>query len=165
MELKFNKIKKADESKYKLYREDEKLMVKTFLTIEEISDITNSCLSENDAIKRMIIKLAKMVEYATNVDLANFKKEDETIDADMIYNTFAEKNWLEFVYRVTNYEDISNIMYDVENTYNVLKAFANNMEQQLAKIDTKEMVNGLKNTLVDFKNQSEIHEHIFENNK
>jgi hypothetical protein len=122
-------------------------------------------LSENDAIKRMIIKLAKMVEYTTNVDLESFKNDDETIDADMIYNTFAEKNWLEFVYRVTNYSDVQDIMYDVESTYNVLKSFANNMEQQLAKIDTKEMISGLKNTLVDFKNQNEIHEHIFENNK
>jgi hypothetical protein len=144
MELKFKEVDG-------LYKESwiENIKIKPFLTIEELSDIVNSCLSTDVILDRYWIKAVMVARFCTNIELGT---EDITKEE---YNLIAELGLIsEFETAIDNYYVIDKCLKDSETTYRCLKDMTNlindKIDEAMNKINpesTKELFGQFKELL------------------
>lgn len=144
MELEFREVDAT-------YKESwiENVKIKPFLTIEELSDIVNSCLSTDVILDRHWIKTVMIARYCTNLELG---KEDITKEE---YDLIAELGLVsEFETAIDNYYVIDKCLKDSETTYRCLKDMTNlinnKIDEAMNKLNpesTKELIGQFKELL------------------
>jgi hypothetical protein len=151
------KLKEIEsESKYIDFNND--IKVKTFLTIEEINEIVNRMISEEDPIKRMVIYYSSLVEFCTNIDLEQFKDENDFVKADEVYDCLAENQLLSLDFYIDNVSHIKEIMSKLESTYNVIKGAVSELS---TNTDSTQLLKALSEATETLQNQQKVHQDIF----
>ena len=161
MKLKTKKITKAKESQYMAYENKFgiDLMVKRFLTIEEVGEVVNNCLSQTDPLKRRIVYYSSLVELATNIDIEQFINEENLINADQVYNVLAENELFGFADEISNVYDIMMTIHDVESPYNIIKGA---VEELGKNVNSDELVKSLADVSQSLKDQQAIHNELMQ---
>lgn len=159
MKLKTNKINKSVENQYDRYINVKgvELMVKRFLTIEEIGEVVANCLSQTDPLKRRIMYYSTLVDVATNIDISQFVGEDELISGDKIYNALAENELLDFDNVITNAHHIYLTIKETESVSNVVKGA---IEELGTNMNSADIVKSLTDATNELKNQEAIHNEL-----
>ena len=149
---------KEIESESKYIDFNDVIKVKTFLTIEEINEIVNRMISEEDPIKRMVIYYSSLVEFCTNIDLEQFKDENDFVKADEVYDCLAENQLLNLEFEIDNVDHIDRIMAKLESTYNVIKGAVSELS---TNTDSTQLLKTLSEATETLQNQQKIHQDIF----
>jgi len=149
---------KEIESESKYIDFNNAIKVKTFLTIEEINEIVNRMISEEDPIKRMVIYYSSLVEFCTNIDLEQFKDENDFVKADEVYDCLAENQLLSLDFYIDNVSHIDDIMSKLESTYNVIKGAVSELSKNT---DSTQLLKTLSEATETLQKQQKIHQDIF----
>lgn len=162
MELKFKEVDERYEDVKKLdisgYVEDEianNLKIKTYLEASEINSIINQCLLTNNQLERELIKISKIVEYCTNIDI-DLDKDGE-ISGEEVYNLiYKNRLYYTLYYNVDNYEDIDRLLNKQESLYNVFSDLSMDLNDKMDELleqfnpsNTEAMIKELKEVVTE----------------
>jgi DNA modification methylase len=138
-------IKEEEKENWRTYvgREDFQIEVKKFLTVEQISEIIESTLNSKDETESMLIYYALLVEFCTNIDIEQFRDEDDLINASKIYNVLAENGLTEFDSFIYNIGDVWEIQKEERSVYKVALSLADAIKESIGNFDTKELANSI----------------------
>ena len=117
--------------------------VKKFLTIEQIKEIVDGVLSYDNETEAMIFYYCVLAEFATNIDISQFKDDNDMIDASAIYNALAENCLLDFVSMITNISDVERIIRKERDVYKVAVSLAESIGESLQGFNTKEFTEAM----------------------
>lgn len=124
------------------------LKIKPYLEVKEINDILNQCLKTNNQLEREIIKICKLVEYCTNIDLGKNKE----INGEEIYNFIYSNRLYEIIEgNVDNFYIIDDLLKKQESLYEIFNELSNIVNNKLDDLlkqynpsNTKEIIEELK---------------------
>jgi hypothetical protein len=163
------KLRKEVDNKVYRVETKEGILIKPYLTIEEMQNIINDMINETDVLVREVIYVSKLLEYCTNVDMTQFEKENGDLSGDEIYNFVIStevtvNDEYPFTYDlryalencIINAERVLELIQQIEGADNVLRKFVSSIEPKIDEMVAKLDMNKLQESIVEMQNLSNI---------